>query len=94
MLAQRIFHCTFYKCGSQWVRDVLSHPSVLEHTGFRLTETGRDVQSAGWPTLGAQEMASPLYSAGIGDWYWRKDKQAGDRCVVVRDPRDSECSPG
>lgn len=84
-----IFHCTFYKCGSQWVRDVLSDPAIAAFSRTNLVESGRDIPSAGWPVLESPGLLSPMYTAGIGDWLNRPDPRSQDRClVVVRDPRD------
>ncbi len=83
------FHCTFYKCGSQWIRDVLSDPAIAGFSRTNVVESGRDVPSAGWPVLKSPGLLSPMYTAGIGDWLNRPVPRAKDRClVVVRDPRD------
>ncbi len=83
------FHCTFYKCGSQWIRDVLCDPALVLHSQVPLRDAGRDVPSAGWPVLEAPGLASPIYTAGIADWLDRPAAAPGDRCLVVlRDPRD------
>lgn len=89
MKISKIFHCTFYKCGSQWVRDVLSEPALVQHSGHSLLVSGVDVPSSGWPALEAGGLASPVYTAGFADWQNRPDPDPEDRCVVVtRDPRD------
>ena len=83
------FHCTFYKCGSQWIRDVLGDPAIVLHSHVPLRDAGRDVPSAGWPVLEAPGLASPIYTAGIANWLDRPAAAPGDRCLVVfRDPRD------
>jgi len=89
MKIAKIFHCTFYKCGSQWVRDVLSEPVLVQHSSFPLLVNGVDVPSSGWPVLDPGGLASPVYTAGFADWQNRPGPGPEDRCVVVtRDPRD------
>lgn len=83
----RLFHLTFYKAGSQWVRDMLTDPRLVEHSGHTLAASGIDLQSCTWPTLSPGQLASPLYSAGAGQW--RRLATPDDRAfVVIRDPRD------
>jgi hypothetical protein len=85
----KLYHCTFYKCGSQWVRDVLSDPSLFEFTNCPLVLNGVDVPSSGWPTLTAAGLASPIYTAGFENWQSRSNPGSDVRCLVVsRDPRD------
>jgi len=83
----RLFHITFYKCGSQWVRDILADPRVVEHSGHRLVAGGVDLQSQPWPSVAPGEIGSPLYSTGTGEWrvFAGPDYRA---FVVIRDPRD------
>lgn len=83
----RLFHLTFYKCGSQWVRDILADPRIAEHSGHRLVAGGIDLQSERWPPVAPGEIGSPLYSTGTGEW--REVAQPDYRAfVVIRDPRD------
>ena len=84
-----IFHCTFYKCGSQWVRDVLSDPAIVNRSRCSLVLSGHDVPSSTWPTLEEAGLASPVYTADATQWLGRSASGHGDRCLVVlRDPRD------
>ncbi len=86
-VALQLHHLTFYKCGSQWVRDLLTDPRMVSYSGYRMAATGVDLQNSRWPRLRPGEIATPLYSAGLGDW--RKEAGAKDRAwVVLRDPRD------
>ena len=83
----RVYQLTFYKAGSQWVRDVLADPRVLETAGFRLGAGGVDVPSEPWPALQPGEIAAPVYCATPQDW--ANHAAASDRAIVVlRDPRD------
>jgi len=45
----RVYPLTFYKAGSQWVRDVLADPRLLETAGFRLGAGVVDIPSEPWP---------------------------------------------
>ncbi|MFN0102901.1 MAG: sulfotransferase domain-containing protein [Bryobacteraceae bacterium] len=83
----RLFHLTFYKCGSQWVRDILSDSRIAEYSKYTLAASGIDLQCSPWPKLQPGQIASPIYSTGAGEW--RLTATAGDRAyVVIRDPRD------
>lgn len=83
----RLYHLTFYKAGSQWIRDVLSDPRLVEHSGHSLAASGIDLQSSHWPELSPGQLASPLYSTGTGEW--QLVARPEDRAfVVIRDPRD------
>lgn len=83
----RLYHITFYKCGSQWVRDMLADSRIVAHTGHSLAAGGIDLQSEHWPQIVPGELAAPLYSTGTGEW--RQLATETDRAfVVIRDPRD------
>jgi len=83
----RLYHLTFYKCGSQWIRDILTDPRVVEHSGHTLAVSGVDVPSSSWPALEPGQIASPVYS--LGCQLWQESASPEDRAfVVVRDPRD------
>lgn len=83
----RLFHLTFYKAGSQWLRDVLIDPRIVEFAGHTLAATGIDLQASHWPALAIGQVASPLYSTGTGEWQLMAAED--DRAfVVIRDPRD------
>lgn len=87
--ARRVYHCTFYKCGSQWVRDLLTDPRIAEHSGCKLSASGVEVSSTGWPEVPQDSIASPLYTVGDGHWMDRPNPDPADRALVVlRDPRD------
>jgi hypothetical protein len=80
----RLFHLTFYRCGSQWVRDILADSRGLP---FRLGASGVDLTTEAWPEIDPGELAAPVYSASFEDW--RSHSREGDGAVVVlRDPRD------
>ena len=89
MVARRIFHFTFYKCGSQWVRDLLSDPAIVAHSHCPLVANGVDIPSQPWPIWVGPGLASPLYTASYVDWLERPNPDPEDRCfLVTRDPRD------
>ncbi len=87
--AKKVWHCTYYKCGSQWVRDLLTDPLIAEHSKCNLTVSGVDFATSGWPSLAEYGIASPVYTVGDAGWTTRKDPSPEDRCLVmIRDPRD------
>jgi predicted nuclease with TOPRIM domain len=84
---RRIVHLTFYKCASQWVRDILTDPELSHVTGFPLSMEGIDVSSAAWPEQPGNTFAGPFYSASYDEWL--HNSRPEDRAIVVlRDPRD------
>lgn len=83
----RVIHLTFYKCASQWVRDILTDPEITCVSGFPLSAGGIDVISQGWPEVPADSFAGPLYGASYENWLANAGED--DRAIVVlRDPRD------
>jgi hypothetical protein len=83
----RLFHLTFYKCGSQWVRDILADSRIVAHSEHTLATGGIDLQAERWPDLRPSQIASPLYSTGTGEW--KLVARPADRAfAVIRDPRD------
>ncbi|HEU0121805.1 MAG TPA: sulfotransferase domain-containing protein [Bryobacteraceae bacterium] len=82
-----LYHLTFYKCGSQWIRDILSDPRITEFTEHSLAATGVDVLASPWPELAVGQFASPVYTSG--NKVWTRNARPHDRAfVVIRDPRD------
>ena len=68
---------------------VLSDPAIVAHSKKNLLDLGRDVPSAGWPTVVSAGLVSPLYTARLSEWQDRPEPRVNDRCLVVfRDPRD------
>ncbi len=83
----RVIHLTFYKCASQWVRDILTDTEVAAASGFPLSIGGVDVNSEGWPDAPSGSVAGPLYGASYENWLANSTEK--DRAIVVlRDPRD------
>ena len=83
----RVIHLTFYKCASQWVRDILTDSEVISVSGFPLSAGGIDVASEGWPNVPSDSFAGPLYGASYENW--SENAADDDRAIVVlRDPRD------
>ncbi|MEE9413961.1 MAG: sulfotransferase domain-containing protein [Acidimicrobiales bacterium] len=81
------FLLTFPKCGSQWVRDVLTHSDVLSDSGLAAGESGVDLLVNRWPSSSPGLIHGPLYFASLSSW--EAARQPGERAVVVlRDPRD------
>lgn len=86
-ITQRFVQITFLKCGSQWVRDVLTAPEVVAVTGVRLDGRSPILTDESWPAQEGSTFLGPLYNATPQDW--ERAATADDRAVVVlRDPRD------
>lgn len=85
--SNRVFHLTWHKAGSQWVRDVLTDPAVVAYSGrpwSRITEVYPTYKGSQFPD---HQFSGPLYCASLTDWCALR--RQGDRALVVhRDPRD------
>lgn len=83
----RVVHLTFYKCASQWVRDILTDAEVSAVTGFPLSLNSVDVATTAWPEQPAHTFAGPIYGASAEAWL--TNSLPDDRAIIViRDPRD------
>lgn len=85
---RRVFLLTWHKCGSQWIRDLLTHHLILHHTGFANAGLGSfRLRDKDWPDFGERQIAGPIYAASLSEW--ERYRRPGDRAVLVmRDPRD------
>lgn len=85
----RYFYLTFHKCGSQWVRDVLSDPLIVQESGVPVanTATGMLHQDIEWPKGYEGMLIGPLYNASYDDWVTNSAPE-DKALVVLRDPRD------
>jgi hypothetical protein len=84
---QRILQLTFAKCGSQWVRDVLTAPEIAECSGVRLDGRSTSLAKDRWPEQEPGTFLGPLYDAHPDDW--KAHRQPQDKALVIlRDPRD------
>ncbi|MEQ1839029.1 MAG: sulfotransferase domain-containing protein [Verrucomicrobiales bacterium] len=85
---RRVFLITWHKCGSQWIRDLLTHHLILHFSGF--SNSGTTIKSGKkepWPEIAEGNVVGPVYSAEYDDWV--RHRRPGDRGIVVlRDPRD------
>jgi two-component sensor histidine kinase len=82
----RLFHLTFAKCGSQWVRDVLTAPEIAMFSGCG-HHPDRLQPGGNWPSPETPTIFAPIY--GVSRDQWKKKKAAQDKAVLVlRDPRD------
>jgi hypothetical protein len=86
--SSRIFFFTCYKCGSQWVRDVLTSPEMMASSGgLQYHVGGLDASQAELSGIPAGTLSGPLY--GFSAEAWESVAAFGDRALVVlRDPRD------
>lgn len=83
----RVVHITLPKCGSQWVRDVLTAPEIIGYSGIAHSGVTIDISLHGQLDLPCNTFSGPIY--GMNQWEWNYWKQGGDKAVVViRDPRD------
>jgi len=88
MSSGRVFHITAPKCGSQWVRDVLSASEVARYSGYPLFSQVIDLDLDTYVDVPPQTFCGPIYWMNAQEWNsWRTP---GDKAIVVlRDPRDS-----
>jgi len=83
----RVAHLTFPKCGSQWVRNVLTDSRIRKHSGFALEEIDHRQFAATWRTKSPSSFVGPVYNIPLQAW--GRVSRPEDRAVVVlRDPRD------
>ena len=79
---------TFYKSGSQWVRDLLTHRLAAGENGFTNAAQSSDVTHQEWPNMSAGQVCGPIYSATPSGW--EQNRSASDKAIaVLRDPRDA-----
>lgn len=83
----RIVHITLEKCGSQWVRDALTAPEIIRHSGVAYSGIKFNLARRYRLDLPANQLSGPIYN--MNQWEWAHWRKPGDRAVVVlRDPRD------
>jgi hypothetical protein len=83
----RVLLLTLEKCGSQWVRDVLSAPEIVAISGCPHSGISLNINSCNRLEIPAHTFSGPIY--GMNQWEWQYWKHPGDKAVVVlRDPRD------
>jgi hypothetical protein len=83
----RVSFVTFHKSGSQWVRDVLTDPELLEPAGLSRTVTGINHFLQPWIQQPDHTFTGPIYGASPDQWEAASTPE--DRAVIVlRDPRD------
>lgn len=85
---QRVFLLTWYKAGSQWVRDLLTHRLAARASGLvnsGITFNCLEVEE--WPAAPVGSFAGPIYCPRPIEW--NQYRLPTDRAVVLlRDPRD------
>lgn len=88
---QRVVHVTHHKCGSQWVRDILTAPEIVGHTRMPHSGVTFDLARHEQVALPSGKVSGPIYN--VSHWDWKQWRRAGDRVIVViRDPRDTTVS--
>lgn len=85
---QRVFLLTWYKAGSQWVRDLLTHHLAARASGLvNSNVTFNCLEVEQWPATPAGSFAGPIYCPRPIEWeQYRRPMDRG--IVVLRDPRD------
>ena len=87
MQNNRIVHITLKKCGSQWVRDVLSASQILEYSNKPFSGITGDITFINDLNPPDQTFSGPIY--GMTHLEWKSWKKTNDQAIVVlRDPRD------
>ncbi len=87
MPEHRVVHITIEKCGSQWVKNVLTWREVLGPSGLSYSTVTGSLAANGEMPLPPGTLSGPIYN--MNQWEWRYWRRPGDRAVVVvRDPRD------
>lgn len=85
---QRVYLLTWYKAGSQWARDLLTHRLAARASG--LSNSGASfncLEVEEWPAVPAGSFAGPIYCPRPIEW--ERHRGPTDRAVVLlRDPRD------
>ncbi|MES2935168.1 MAG: sulfotransferase domain-containing protein [Pseudomonadota bacterium] len=86
-MTQRIFHITLPKCGSQWVRDVLSEEGIWSEKALRKSTGNLDFHANRKLFDREGNFFSPVFTLSLYDWTTLR--RPGDKAfVVLRDPRD------
>lgn len=87
MTQGRFLHITLPKCGSQWVRDVLTAPALTRCGALSYSGITVDLLRDAMPPTPVNGFSGPIY--GMDRWEWQVTKSPRDKAiVVVRDPRD------
>lgn len=87
--SNRVLHITLRKCGSQWVRDVLSAPEIVRFSGLPYSGVTlvQSLKEHGSLSIKDNTFSGPIY--GMNAWEWQYWKKPSDKALVVlRDPRD------
>lgn len=84
---ESVFHITTYKCGSQWVRDILASPEVISASGLTHTSRAPYLHQGFIPEKEKGNLYSPVYDLNALEWRGI-GKGFSKGIVVLRDPRD------
>jgi hypothetical protein len=83
----RVVQLTWSKCGSQWVRDVLTAPELFPFSQTSWQGEGLADHLSQWPQQADRTFWGPIFGASYENWV--RHRREGDKAVVVlRDPRD------
>ncbi|HEX4125147.1 MAG TPA: sulfotransferase domain-containing protein [Tepidisphaeraceae bacterium] len=87
MPEQRVVHITSERCGSQWVKNVLTQREILGPSGLCFSGVTGSIFSQRELDIAPNTFSGPIYN--MNQWEWRHWRKPGDRAIVViRDPRD------
>jgi len=85
----KIIHITLAKSGSQWVRDVLCHPEILNFVKKEYSGISLNMNLIGDYKFPEDQFSGPVFGMTTTDWNSGRNKDKSDKAIVVlRDPRD------
>ena len=87
MHSESVYHITTHKCGSQWVRDILTSPEIHSVSGLIHASTAPRLDQGLMPDEENGYLYSPVYDLNALEWRGIR-KNVGKGIVVLRDPRD------
>jgi hypothetical protein len=84
---KKVLHITLAKCGSQWIRDILTAPEITRYSRVPYSGISKSIHNNNQIELPNNALSGPIY--GMNQWEWLYWKEGGDKAIVVlRDPRD------
>jgi len=79
------------KCGSQWIRNVLTDRRIAPGLGIRRVVDMSKIEGEGFPEVEPGTFYGPCF--GTTRRQWQRFRRPADRCIFVfRDPRDMAVS--
>jgi hypothetical protein len=83
----RFFHFTYHKSGSQWIRDLIAYPPLLQAAGVQMhTMPGIEHRNL-WHQFPPGSFTGAIYH--LNTEIWAQHANGDDQAIIVwRDPRD------